>query len=108
MEAVRIASPSRVVADSLLKRELGRKLLANPSGVVAYYIVNKRIGGMPLFDPANRLDHRIIGAVANAYERVHPDDPRTGYLRKLYLSGRQARPRNCRGSGHGDVRHPSL
>lgn len=93
MEASRTSSPSQVVTDSLLKRELGRKLLANPSGVVAYYIVNKRIQGMPLFDPSNRFDHRIIGAVANAYEQQRPDDPRTPMLRRLYLSGRQAKPR---------------
>ncbi|MCM1336621.1 MAG: redoxin domain-containing protein [Candidatus Amulumruptor caecigallinarius] len=93
MEAARTASPSQVVTDSLLKRELGRKLLAKPDGVVAYYIINKRIQGMPLFDPSSRLDHRIIGAVANAYEQKRPSDPRTPYLRKLYLSGRQAKPR---------------
>lgn len=81
---------AKVVADSLLKRELGRKILANPSGIVAYYIVNKRIEGRPLFNPTSSFDRRIIGAVANAYDENRPSDPRTAYLRKLYVSGRKA------------------
>lgn len=80
----------QMLADSLLKRELGRKVLANPSGITAYYIVNKRVGGRPIFNPNASFDRKIIGAVATAYGEKHPTDPRTTYLRELYLSGRQA------------------
>lgn len=71
-------------SDSAFKRTLANTLLADPSGIVAYYIINKRIGGQPLFNPSNKLDLRIIGAVANAYSEKRPADPRTAYLTRLY------------------------
>lgn len=77
-----------VVNDSLLKRDLGGLLLQDPSGIVSYYIINKSIGGLQLFDPSKPSDLKIIGAVANAYDRYRPADPRTGYLRSLYLRNR--------------------
>lgn len=94
MDAASKRSAQDVVSDSLLKRELGRKLLANPSGIVAYYIINKQIDGRQLFNPSDKFDNRIIGAVANAYADSRPNDPRTEYLRKLYISGRPAAVRN--------------
>lgn len=81
-------SLSNIETDSVLKRELGRMLLGDPSGIVSYYIINKRIGNASLFNPANKSDLRLIGAVANAYDQFRPNDPRTAYLRNLYLSNR--------------------
>lgn len=80
------------VADSALKRELAQLMLQDPSGIVAYYIVNKQIGGLPVFDPESRSDLRVIGAVANAYDRDRPNDPRTEYLKKIYLLHRASMP----------------
>ena len=76
------------VTDSLLKRDLGTQLLSDPSGIVAYYIINKKIAGRSIFDPNNKLDLRIIGAVANAFSEKRPLDPRTAYLANLYTSNR--------------------
>lgn len=87
-DAVARTGVSRAVTDSLLKRELGGLLLEDPSGIVSYYIINKRIGGLQLFDPSRPSDLKIIGAVANAFDRFRPADPRTGYLRNLYLRNR--------------------
>lgn len=81
---------SAIATDTLLKRELGGLLLGDPSGIVSYYIINKRIGGISIFDPSNRNDLRVIGAVANAFNQSRPTDPRTAYLRNLYLSNRTA------------------
>nr|MBD5377650.1 AhpC/TSA family protein [Bacteroides sp.] len=78
-----------VVNDSLLKRELGGLLLEDPSDIVSYYIINKRIGGLQLFDPSRPSDLKIIGAVANAFDHTRPADPRTSYLRNLYLNNRK-------------------
>lgn len=78
-----------IVGDSLLKRELSTMLLDNPSGIVAYYIINKRIGGTPIFNPSDKNDLRIIGAVANAFDVYRPLDPRTNYLKKLFISNRK-------------------
>lgn len=76
------------VNDSLFKRDLGTQLLDDPAGIVAYYIINKKIGGKSIFNPANKHDLRIIGAVANAYSEQRPNDPRTAYLTNLYTSNR--------------------
>lgn len=77
------------VTDSLLKRELSGMLLGDASGIVAYYIINKRVGEKPLFNPADKRDLRVIGAVANAFVQNRPHDPRTQYLSSLYLSSRK-------------------
>lgn len=78
-----------VASDSMLKRELGSQLLGDPAGIVSYYLINKKIGGVSLFNPANRRDLSIIGAVANAFSEQRPNDPRTAYLRNLYVESRQ-------------------
>lgn len=77
-----------IATDSVLKRELASMLLNDPSGIVAYYIINKKAGNTLLFNPQNKSDLRIIGAVANAYSEMRPNDPRTSYLKKLFLSNR--------------------
>lgn len=81
--------PRGAAADETLKRELGNMIVADPSGVVSYYIISKRIGDTPLFDATVPMDHRLIGAVANAFSTQRPDDPRTKYLKNLYLSNRR-------------------
>ncbi len=75
-----------VATDSLLKRELAGMLLGNPASPVAYYIINKKVGSTSLFNPSNKADLRIIGAVANAYNQYRPKDPRAESLRNLYVS----------------------
>ena len=77
-----------VVNDENLKHELGQILLADPAGIVTYYIISKKINGKPLYNPANKMDLRYIGAVANAFNDMRPSDPRTSYLRRLFLSNR--------------------
>lgn len=77
---------SAALGDSLLKRDLASMLLTDPAGIVSYYIINKRIGGVAIFNPTDRRDLGIIGAVANAYLQQRPGDPRTPYLEQLYLS----------------------
>ncbi len=64
-------------------------MLADPAGIVSYYILNKKLNGKPLYDPTNKTDIRIIGAVANAFDQYRPNDPRTAYLKRLFLSSRQ-------------------
>lgn len=78
------------VTDSLLKRDIYNLLLTDPSSVAAYYLINKRIGGRPLFNPVNRNDLRLIGAVANAYTMYNPDNPRTRELTDLFVASRRA------------------
>lgn len=78
------------VTDETLKRELSGMILGDQSGIVSYYIINKSIGTNKLFNPADKGDLRIIGAVANAFSNFRPDDPRTPYITNLYLGYRRA------------------
>lgn len=90
MDAVSKEGVQGVASDSILKRELSNLLLENPSGIVSYYIINKKISGVPVFNPENKSDLRLIGAVANAFDIKRPTDPRTNYLKNLYISNRRA------------------
>lgn len=76
--------------DSVLKRQIGQIILENPAGIAAYYAINKKVGDTPLFNVADKADLRIIGAVANAFNSQRPGDPRTTYLRSIYLSNRSS------------------
>ena len=86
-----------VAGDSLLKRELGGMIIGDPAGIVSYYIINKQVNGNRLFNPVNRSDNRIIGAVANAYTQFRPNDPRTKYLRAIFLANRPLSTKNTSG-----------
>lgn len=74
--------------DSLLKRNLTEIILADNELITAYYIINKRVAGHPLFDPAVPSDLRVIGAVAQSFATNRPDDPRTSYLRDLFIKAK--------------------
>lgn len=79
-----------VATDSILKRVLADEILSDPAGIVAYYTIFRRVGNTLLFDPTQKADLRMIGAVANAYANFRPTDPRTKYLSQVYISGRSA------------------
>lgn len=89
-DAVGKMGVDKAVGDSAFKRSLADQLLTNPGSVVAYYIVSKQIGGKPIFNPLDKTDLRVIGAVANAYANERPADPRTSQLSDIYLAGRKA------------------
>lgn len=77
------------LTDPVMKRSLTEILLRDPKSITAYYIVSRRLGGRLIFDPTNRNDHRVIGAVANSFTHYRPTDPRTSMLANLYLSHRR-------------------
>lgn len=71
-----------------LKRELSGMVLGNSSSIVAFYIVNKQIDGHRLFRTDDRRDLRLIGAVANSFSEQRPNDPRTLYMKDLWLKNK--------------------
>lgn len=91
-QMVRAKGITGAVNDENLKKSLSQEIIANPASMTAYYIINKKIGDYPLFNPAVKSDIRIIGAVANAFDIYRPTDPRTKYLKSLYLANRQRNP----------------
>lgn len=76
--------------DSILKRELSGMILGDMSSIISYYIINKEIAGKRIFDPTDKSDLRVIGAVVNAYSTLRPNDPRTRVMEAQYLAQRRA------------------
>ena len=75
--------------DSILKRELSEMVLGDNLGLISYYIINKRVGNTRIFDPNNKKDIRIIGAVANKFTSQRPTDHRTELLKQLFIENRR-------------------
>lgn len=86
---VKNGGEAALATDSVLKRELSGMILGDNTGLVSYYIINKRVGNTPIFDPTNKKDIRIIGAVANKFNQQRPNDPRTKSLEQLFLENRR-------------------
>lgn len=84
------AAGADAVGNVAIMRELANIILQDPSSIVSYYIINRRVGGKPIFDPSDPVGRRIIGAVANAYDKQRPSDPRTAYLRNLFIENLRA------------------
>ncbi len=77
-----------LAADTALKRQLVNEITADSSAIVAYYIINKTVNGAALFDPNDRFDNRVYGAVAQRFASIRPNDPRTQYLTNIFLQGK--------------------
>lgn len=90
-KAVATRGERAVATDAELKRALANQILGDPAGVVAYYTIFRKVGNTPLFNPEDRADLRVIGAVANAYVEQRPTDPRTEYLSTVFMQHRRAR-----------------
>ncbi len=87
--AVATRGERAVATDADLKRALTNQILGDPAGVVAYYTIFRKVGNTPLFNPEERADLRVIGAVANAYSEQRPTDPRTEYLSSVFMQYRR-------------------
>jgi peroxiredoxin len=62
------------------KTAVSRLILGNPSGATAYYAVFQKINNYLIFDPYNRQDYAMFGAVATSWNRYYPDTERTKHL----------------------------
>lgn len=80
---------AEAVNDGNLKNELSKIVVTDMGSIVSYYIINKEIKGNRIFNPANKNDLKIVGAVVNAFNSLRPNDPRTKYLENEYLSWRR-------------------
>ncbi len=89
MEVDRIASTmaGKPLNDSTAlesKKQLANLLLKDPSSIIAFYTVEKQVDNRRIFDPLDRFDFKIIGAVATGYQTFRPNDPLTQYLTDEY------------------------
>ncbi|MDE6487100.1 MAG: redoxin domain-containing protein [Muribaculaceae bacterium] len=78
------------LADPELKQKLNEIAINDSTCIAAYYIINKNIGGRPLYDLSQRRDLGIVGAVAQRFADMRPDDARTKWLTQIYLAARRA------------------
>lgn len=89
-KVVKAGGEQAVAYDPELKRSLAELILRDPAGIVAYYTIFRKVGNTQLFDPTQKSDLRLIGAVANAFAQQRPSDPRTAFLKDFYIANRKA------------------
>ncbi len=80
--------------DSLLvdyKEQISRLILGNPSGAAAYYAVFQKINDYLIFDPYNKQDYPMFGAVATSWSRYYPDTGRTKHLYDFTMNALRTR-----------------
>jgi|SRR5690554_2737985 len=80
--------------DSLLvdyKEQVSRLILGNPSGAAAYYAVFQKINDYLIFDPYNKQDYPMFGAVATSWSRYYPDTGRTKHLYDFTMNALRTR-----------------
>lgn len=80
--------------DSILtkhKSEITNLILGNPSSAAAYYAVFQKIDGYLIFDPYDKRDYAMYGAVATSWNRYFPDTKRTKHLNDFTVGALNAR-----------------
>lgn len=55
-------------------------ILGNPRSAAAYYAVFQKIGDYLIFDPYDKKDYVMFGAVATSWHNFYPETPRTKHL----------------------------
>lgn len=82
--------------DSLLinyKSNITGLILGNPSSAAAYYAVFQKINDYLIFDPYDKTDYSMFGAVATSWNRFYPDTERTKHLYDFTMTALQTRRR---------------
>lgn len=73
------------------KRAVSKLILGNPSGATAYYAVFQKINDWLIFDPYNKQDYAMFGAVATSWNRYYPDTERTKHLYEFTMNALKTR-----------------
>lgn len=68
-------------------------ILGNPSSAAAYYAVFQKIDDYLIFDPYNRRDYSMFGAVATSWQNYYPDTERTKHLYDFTMNALKERKR---------------
>ena len=76
---------------SVYKTRAGKLILGNPSSAAAYYAVFQKIDGYLIFDPYNKKDYSMFGAVATSWMRYYPDTERTTHLYDFTMNALRVR-----------------
>jgi peroxiredoxin len=66
-------------------------ILGNPASAAAYYAVFQKVDDYLIFDPYNRKDYPMFGAVATSWQQYYPDAPRTRHLYNFTINALKIR-----------------
>ncbi len=66
-------------------------ILGNPAGAAAYYAVFQKIDNYLIFDPYDRKDYVMFGAVATSWQHFYPETPRTEHLYNFTINAMKVR-----------------
>lgn len=76
---------------SVYKMYASRLILGNPSSAAAYYAVFQKINDYLIFDPYNKKDYAMFGAVATSWNRYYPETQRTKHLYDFTMNALRTR-----------------
>lgn len=80
--------------DSLLtncKSDLSQIIISNPSSGAAYYALFQKIDDYLIFDPLQRKDYGMYGAVATSWKQYYEGTPRYEHLSQFTISALKTR-----------------
>ena len=80
--------------DSVLKEyktEISKLILGNPSSAAAYYAVFQKVNDYLIFDPYNRQDYAMFGAVATSWDRYYHGTQRSKHLYNFTMNALKTR-----------------
>ena len=80
--------------DSVLndyKGKISRLILGNPGSAAAYYALFQKINNYLIFDPYNRQDYAMFGAVATSWNHYYPETERTRHLYEFTMNALKVR-----------------
>lgn len=66
-------------------------ILGNPSSAAAYYAVFQKIDDYLIFDPYDKKDYSMFGAVATSWNRYYPEAQRTKHLYEFTMNALRVR-----------------
>ena len=76
---------------SVYKTYANKLILGNPSSAAAYYAVFQKINDYLIFDPYDKKDYSMFGAVATSWNRYYPETQRTKHLYDFTMNALRTR-----------------
>lgn len=73
------------------KSAISKIILGSPSSAAAYYAVFQKINNYLIFDPYQRNDYPMFGAVATSWNSYYPDTERTLHLYQFTMNALKVR-----------------
>ncbi|MDR1371694.1 MAG: AhpC/TSA family protein [Dysgonamonadaceae bacterium] len=71
---------------NLYKEKAKEYIFENLSSATAYFALFQQINGLLIFDPYDKSDSKVFGAVANLWNANYPDAQRTKHLKQLFTN----------------------